>query len=299
MSEIHPQYAAYEELIAPARAKPEIWRVVAGMIAANFLPMFLFLMIVNMIGGTMGQAMADGVIAAFQTTPNTPGGTLVVLASFFFVFLGLALVLKFLHQRNLATVLGPAADALRDFKTVMKVLIVLSVILMFLPGPELATLPNLATRQWVVLLPASIVLLLVQVSAEEFLFRGYMQQQLAARFKSPLIWLTVPSILFGIEHYNPADAGQNAIPIVLVTIAFGVAAADLTARTGNLGAAIALHFTNNFSALLVATFAGPTSGLSLYLYDGTLDSPDLSPFLMVEAGLILVTWLAARLALKV
>ncbi|WP_338153259.1 CPBP family intramembrane glutamic endopeptidase [Pseudophaeobacter leonis] len=62
---------------------------------------------------------------------------------------------------------------------------------------------NLGFWPWLGLLPLSLLAVLVQVSAEEVVFRGYLQQALAARFKSPVIWLVAPSALFGLAHYMP------------------------------------------------------------------------------------------------
>ncbi len=50
---------------------------------------------------------------------------------------------------------------------------------------------------------------LIQTGAEELVFRGYLQQQLAARFASPLIWMVLPALIFGAVHYDPATAGPN------------------------------------------------------------------------------------------
>lgn len=92
---------------------------------------------------------------------------------------------------------------------------------------------------------------------------------------------------------------ENAVLIVLWAGVFGLLMADLTARSGTLGPAIAVHFFNNISALLV--FASPTSlyGLSLYLMPYDLsDAEALRPWLAVDFALMLVSWLTARLAIR-
>ncbi len=132
------------------------------------------------------------------------------------------------------------------------------------------------------------------------MFRGYLQQQLAARFRSPLAWMLVPSILFGALHYSPEAYGDNAWIIVAWSVMFGLLAADLTARTGNLGAAIGFHFANNFSAILLVGLAGQMDGLALWtLAADPTDGAAMLPLLIIDAAWLWVSWLLARLMLRV
>ena len=57
---------------------------------------------------------------------------------------------------------------------------------------------------WLSFLPLAMAGILLQTGAEELLFRGYLQQQFAARFKSAGPWLILPSVLFGLAHYDPS-----------------------------------------------------------------------------------------------
>jgi membrane protease YdiL (CAAX protease family) len=148
------------------------------------------------------------------------------------------------------------------------------------------------------LLPLSLTGLLIQVSAEELVFRGYLQQQLAARFATPLIWAGVPALLFGLAHHDTAMGG-NVWLVVIWAGLFGLLMADLTARAGTLGPAIAVHFVNNFLGLLVIAPAETLSGLALYTYTFSLaDTAMVRQLLPVDFALMLVSWLAARLALR-
>jgi membrane protease YdiL (CAAX protease family) len=147
------------------------------------------------------------------------------------------------------------------------------------------------------LLPA-LVMILLQSGAEELLFRGFLQQQLGARFGAPLIWMVVPSALFALLHYDPITFGDFAIYPMIWAFAFGLIAADLTARSGNLGAAIALHFCNNVFALLLSGSAGNMDGLALYVT--ALDPESLAHPLGIlrESLSLLIVWLGARIALR-
>ena len=74
--------------------------------------------------------------------------------------------------------------------------------------------------------------------------------------------------------------------------------ADLTARCGNLGPALALHFLNNFAALLLLAPGEEMSGLALYRLPIEMSDPGLVSHLPVEIGLLFILWLAARVALR-
>jgi hypothetical protein len=114
-------------------------------------------------------------------------------------------------------------------------------------------------------LPLALVGVLIQTGAEEVLFRGYMQQQLAARFSSPLMWMILPSAIFAALHYQPEIMGDNTWLMMAAVFVFAVLAADLTAVTGNIGAAWGMHFVNNALAILVVATDGPLSGLALFM----------------------------------
>ena len=95
------------------------------------------------------------------------------------------------------------------------------------------------------------------------------------------------------------DLGPNAWLVVAWASIFGLAAADLTARFGTLGPATALHFINNFGAILIPAPKGQFDGLALYAYPFTMEDKDAVLAMMPADLLFLVCgWLAIRLALR-
>ena len=82
-------------------------------------------------------------------------------------------------------------------------------------------------------------------------------------------------------------------------VGFGILAADLTARNGTLGPAIALHFTNNFMALVILGLEDFLGGLSLYAYPfSSNDTTELISRMPNETIGILVAYLFVRLAMR-
>jgi hypothetical protein len=88
--------------------------------------------------------------------------------------------------------------------------------------------------------------------------------------------------------------------IALWAAFFGVLAADLTARSGSLGAALGFHMANNVVALLIIGVGGTLDGLALWSLPIDLTDPAVArPALIVDFATMIVSWLLARLALRV
>lgn len=279
-----------------ARARPELWRLAAGLGIVLVLYVTLNAVLFAIIGQLLQPDQAQGLLHGTSTS-----AALILLLSFGFLTLGVAIAARQMQHRSLAAILGPRRLLLQQFWRVLRALVILGLVMAVLPpyGMGETLTQNLALSTWLLLLPVSVIAVLIQTSAEEVLFRGYIQQCLAARFRSPVIWMGVPSVLFAAGHYAPGVTGENALLVAIWACIFGMLAADLTARSGTLGPAIALHFLNNAVALLFISLPETLSGLALYLlpYDMT-ETGTLRQWLFVDFAVMTVSWLTARLALR-
>lgn len=294
------EYEPHETLITPARDSAALWRLAVGLVVGFALFMALGLAYMGLLQGFLPPEAwgPDGTGLDLGTTPE---GALAALYTFAPMILALWAAMALLHRRGLLSLIGPWRHAVRQGARALGALALLYTVLSFLPLPApMTAVPGLEASRWLAFLPLALLGLFIQVSAEELLFRGYIQSQLAARFARPWVWIVLPSLLFGALHYDPAVMGSGAIWIALWAVLFGAAAADLTARTGTLGPAIALHLANNFSAILIAGSEGYLDGLALYAIPfDTNDTGLLMMWLPVELGVIVVSWLAVRVALRV
>ena len=298
MMRLLPDYSAHVLHTSAAVPRAEIWRLVLGVVVMVLLYIVLALFYQQAISELVrfrpdfNEALATG---------STPLAMYVLLFSFALISMAVFIGVRLVHKRDPLTVLGPLILAVPQFFRVFGILMVLGAVLMVLPpygigGP---LVPNMAFGLWAVLLPLSLVAVFVQISAEEIFFRGYLQQQLGARFKSPLVWMVLPSALFAFGHYQPVEAGQNAVMITLWAGLFGILMADLTARAGSIGPAIAVHLVNNLTALLITSLPDSLGGLSLWHTPfGMGDAAQLRAWLPVDFAVMIVSWLAARLALR-
>ena len=293
-------YSAHTRFIEPAREKPELWRVILGLVMTAGIIMLSAPLIWQVASMGLSEETYRGLYDDFEAL-LLPESLLLMLYSFGIVWIALAIVVLIVHQRRPETLIGSPTIAWMQAKFVIVALLLVTAALLVLP-PYGHTPPlenGLPFPRWMAFLVPALIAVFVQTSAEEVLFRGYLQQQLAARFNSPWIWMILPSVLFGLAHYSPNTYGGNTWLVVIWAGVFGILAADLTARAGTLGPAIALHFATHISALLLIAPQGEMSGLALYQYGfAASDEAAIRAFLPIDFAAMLVSWLAARLALR-
>lgn len=289
-----PLRPAFDAYLAPARRHPQLWRLLVGLVLAAAVYL-AGLGALSVLLASVSQAgwprLADVAVGA------TPTAALLLLVSFGAMGLGTVISARLLQRRSLRSLIGPPGRALRHFgAAVLTVVVVYSIVLA--PWPAIFDgQANLPLTTWLMLLPLSLAGVALQTFAEEVTFRGYIMQQLAVRFRSPLIWMGVPTLLFGALHWDPGTHGPNTWPVLATITVFALAAADLTRRTGCLGAAWGMHFANNCIALLVLATGTPLSGLALYRTPYSGADPSLLWSLAGDLAAIALTWgiLARRL----
>lgn len=223
----------------------------------------------------------------------------------------LLVLIRLLHKRGVGSLIGPRPAFWRDLRrSLIAVCLVLLVQLPYDLGPDLPSLMLAPVGRWLAWLVPAMLVIAVQVSTEEVYFRGYLLQQMAALDLRRRAWLVFPSVYFGFSHlFNGAGLAEGTLWAIWAGL-LGAACADLTARTGNLGAAIGLHLGNNLFAALVLGYVGtPGFGLTLFVmpYEAYVENTDgltalLSPLtvfdLTYSAMGVLVMWLAARVAVR-
>jgi len=290
----------FDRYVAPARARPQLWRFLAGIVVIlvmwTTVTVGVFLGLGRLLPGFGSpQAVMDWLM-------TTPAGVLAMLASFAGPVLGVWAAARWLHGRGFATLLGRGAQVVRDFLVTAGIVLGLALPLTALSLPLSDIAPGLAVSRWLLLLPLTLVGIGVQTLSEELLFRGYILQQMAARFRSRIAWMILPSLVFSALHIpNESSVGTlfGTLPILFL---FGLAAADLTALTGSIGAAWGFHFANNFVGIALVSSGEMLNGLALGragLGDAGGPAPGPSPReLALNAAMVVLPWYLCRRALR-
>lgn len=227
------------------------------------------------------------------STPGAVRWTLATFALYSAILLGM---MRVIHGVGLGAMIGPTNRAINEFINVSLYLSPIYALLivpsLFLPEPY----QQHSVLEWLALLPLMLPLLFVQISAEEFVFRGYLQSHFAALTSNPIIWMGVPSFLFGMIHFDPTGPAYASWMYVAWATGLGLVCADLTARSGTLGPALAIHFINNIGALIILAADDWLYGAALYVWP-TFGEPWV-PWIPFETLFLITIWLAARLALR-
>lgn len=296
---LRAEYAALPRFVAPAAPRAELWRSLVGTVLIALIYAALLYGSLAALAVGMGEWRFSKMLYALVSA-STPRGVLMLFATFLPMAIAAIFVTRMVHDRPAGTLFGPAPRVARDFLRVSLPLVALWIALLPLTTASPDVGKSLPLRQLLAWLPLALPLLALQITAEELVFRGYLLQQLAIRSRAPWIWMGLPSILFGALHYAPSEFGANAVWPALWAGIFGCLAADLTARTGSLGAAMGFHFATNVSAIFLVGLYGNLDGLSLYtVVINTRDASQLLPYLAIDFASILVAWLVARLMLRV
>ncbi|GMG83606.1 hypothetical protein LNKW23_28190 [Paralimibaculum aggregatum] len=275
-----PAGAAFRHYLDMAAGRPGSWRPAVGVLAvlAGWL-----------IVGTVLSAATGGL----ALRGGSPAGVALLLGSFGGIWLGLAVALRALHGRGLASLWGGAAG--RRWRGLalgagIGAGLHAATALLALPLAGLPGRSALALADWAAWLPLLALGVALQAGAEEAVFRGYLVQEIGRRLRHPLAWAVLPSALFGALHYAPHLPGWSALAYVAVSFLFGLSASLLVWRFGGLAAAFGLHAAINFLGLTVAGLDGVAAGAQLWLYDAGRAEALLAADLVVSAALLGGLW---------
>lgn len=287
----------FDAFVAPARPTAALWRTLlgAGLIALVYAGSFAAALgtVLLLLGPAAARTLALSLVE-----PRSPAVALFLLGSFVGMATGPLVVVRLVHRRALGTLFGRPPRVLRDFVIAALTVGGLYAFTFGLWSLPYDARPNLDPASWAALLPLTLCGILLQTGAEELVFRGYLTQQLAARFRTPLVWAVLPSLLFGLIHYAPAMHGANAAMVIGGATLFGLLATDLTAATGSLGAAWGFHFANNVMALAVLATDGGVTGLALYVTPYAADEAGVARLaLAADYGGLVAAWALCRLVL--
>ena len=219
-----------------------------------------------------GMARVD-LIQSSQTT------LIVFLASFIPIWLGTGAATRVLFGFSLPHLYGGSGKIRwSDFRVAFAyifVIILFLELLVFVATWVMGTPPYtrndaVSILDWLIYLLPLIVLVFLQIGAEELFFRGYLLRLIYSR-NARLVWAVyVPSFLFGLAHLDPITYGFNSVLYVLNTTITGVILCFITLWRGNIAMALGIHFAVNIFAILIIGQGETPIGLSAALWLSTI-----------------------------
>ena len=279
-----------QDFAEATRAAPALWRLI-GALGVIFGALLLLGLGVGAAGLALGVDIG-GYIRGFET----PLSAFLILATFLVWRPTIWLALRLFRLQPYRRLFGPTgrvegARFLAGLGGAVCFTLFSTGIAAALVGPPQWT--GAAAAPWLGLALLALPLIYIQSSAEEILFRGLILQHMAARFGAFWAWGLIPSVLFGLLHWNPDGYGPAAMMVLAITGLTGLVFALVTAATGDLGSAMGLHIGLNVFALLLIAPNEAFAGLALAHWPD--DEVSLNRLLMIDLSALAIACVAAAL----
>ena len=179
-----------------------------------------------------------------------------MLLSFAIGLLALLFVVKFIHKQtiNSLTTSRKKIDWRRFWFSFILwgFVTVIFIVIEFLASPENFVL-NFDLIPFLVLFTIAVIMVPLQTSFEEYLFRGYLMQGLGVLSKSRWVPLFITSIAFGLLHIANPEIEKIGYILLIHYIGTGFLLGIMTLMDEGLELALGFHAANNLIASLLLT----------------------------------------------
>jgi membrane protease YdiL (CAAX protease family) len=179
-----------------------------------------------------------------------------ILISFVFIMLGIVLVVRNLHGQTMLSVTTSRAKI--DWKRVgfsfmiWSIFTIVSTLLFYFSNPNDFVI-NFKPVPFAILVVIGVLLIPIQTSSEEYIFRGYLMQGFANLAKNKWFPLLMTSVIFGGMHiFNPEVAKIGYIVLVYY-IGTGLLLGIMTLMDEGMELALGFHAANNLVGALLVT----------------------------------------------
>jgi membrane protease YdiL (CAAX protease family) len=179
-----------------------------------------------------------------------------ILISFVFIMLGIVLVVRNLHGQTMLSVTTSREKI--DWKRVgfsfmiWSVFTIVSTLLFYFSNP-IDFIINFKPVPFAILVVIGVLLIPIQTSSEEYIFRGYLMQGFANLAKNKWFPLLMTSVIFGGMHvFNPEVAKIGYIVLVYY-IGTGLLLGIMTLMDEGMELALGFHAANNLVGALLVT----------------------------------------------
>jgi len=112
---------------------------------------------------------------------------------------------------------------------------------------------NFQPIPFLILVVISTLLVPIQTSVEELIFRGYLMQGFANLFKNKWLPLLLTSSIFGLMHFANPEVGKMGNIIMVYYIGTGLLLGVITLMDDGLELAFGFHAANNLIGALLVT----------------------------------------------
>jgi membrane protease YdiL (CAAX protease family) len=179
-----------------------------------------------------------------------------VMISFVFAFAGIFFVVKHLHNQTILSITTSRKKI--DWGRVAfsfilwAIFSILSFLVLYLQSPE-NFVWNFKLFPFLILLVLGSVLIPIQTSTEEYIFRGYLMQGFANLSKNRWFPLLMTSLIFGSLHVFNPEVLKMGYVIMIYYIGTGLFLGVLTLMDEGMELSLGFHAANNLIGALLVT----------------------------------------------
>ncbi|MBP6757747.1 MAG: CPBP family intramembrane metalloprotease [Flavobacterium sp.] len=260
------------------------WRVLittlltAGVFVANVIMYFM-----------MSKEDLDKVYQTMSEVPNNLS-LLSNLLPFVFLLAILFFLVRILHKRSILSLTTSRKEV--DYKKILFSfgLIVLLTIAAFAVSYSMDSstiLWNFNPLKFSILFLISILLFPFQIGFEEYLFRGYLMQQVGIVAKNRWFPLLITSVMFGLFHSANPEVAQMGFGVMFFYIGTGFLLGIMTLMDESLELALGFHLGNNLmAALLITSDVSALHTDAIFKYSGVEKPVDMLIEMIVSIAIV-------------
>jgi membrane protease YdiL (CAAX protease family) len=260
------------------------WKYIRGslvIIFASFvgqLPLLIAIFYETLFNGKHYPTSNEDVMRFFDSNLTL----FLILISFVFIMLGIVLVVRNLHGQTMLSITTSRNKI--DWKRVgfsfmiWSLITIVSTLLFYYYRPTDFVI-NFKPVPFAILVVIGVILIPIQTSSEEYIFRGYLMQGFANLAKNKWFPLVMTSFIFGGMHIFNPEVSKIGYIVLVYYIGTGLFLGIITLMDEGLELALGFHAANNLIGALLITsdwsafqtnsifkdISEPTAGLDVIL----------------------------------
>lgn len=240
-------------------SKNKFWKYIVGsiiiVIASTIgqIPLLLAVIAKSYADGKEIPENQEDIMKVFESNTTL----FLILISFVFAIITLFLVNKYLHKQSFLTIIT-SRNTIDWSRVVVSFLLwsmitIVSTVLLFYTNPEDFVI-NFKAIPFILLVVIAILLIPIQTTCEELVFRGYLMQGFGNLVNYKWFPLLMTSLIFGTMHIFNPEVSKMGYIILVYYIGTGFFLGIITLMDEGAELAIGFHAANNLiGALLVTT----------------------------------------------
>ncbi|AJH26038.1 MULTISPECIES: CPBP family intramembrane glutamic endopeptidase [Bacillus amyloliquefaciens group] len=176
---------------------------------------------------------------------------------YFIAIPGIWIAVRFIMKRRFLSIITPNQSL--NWKRIFfgfgtyVVLMFVAELIDFLIHPDRFTLQEFHASRFLLLLAAAVLLVPIQTSAEEFLFRGFLLQFAGKLTANAVVLTVIIGGLFGALHFGNPEMENGALWAGIGYVIIGMIWTFITVKTGSLEMSLGGHAANNMFLFIFLT----------------------------------------------